>query len=456
MRDSLKRELISIVGDKRASDRPEDLVVYSYDAYTVESLPDLVLFPTSTEEVVRIMKIAYRENIPVTARGAGTNVAGESVPVRGGIALVFTRMDRILEIDAGNRRATVQPGVITNDLQQAAARLGLMYPPDPSSLMVATIGGNVATNAGGPRTVKYGVTSNYLLGLRVVLADGRVLETGSGKESPGFSYDLTNLICGSEGTLGLVTRIAVRLIPAPAATRTLRAHFARLDDCGRAVAAIIRQGIVPTALELMDRGITREVEQVGRLGLPLDAEGVLLIEVDGEPESLENQVERIKRVLADHHASGILAARDGEEADRLWAARRLAFSAMARLRPNSVTEDATVPVSKLPAMIEKVREIAERHHVQIGVLAHAGDGNLLPLILFDRRDEEEVRRVEAASQEIFREALAMDGTLSGEHGIGLAKAPFLPLQLDPVARTVTRSLKRALDPKGILNPGKFL
>lgn len=456
MRDGARRKLIDVVGQDRATDRQEDLVAYSYDAGPKEHLPEIVLFPASTDEVSAIMKVADRELIPVTARGSGTNLAGETIPLRGGIVLVLSRMDRILYLDAKQLTATVEPGVINYELQQAAAREGLMYPPDPASWMIATMGGTVGTNAGGPRTVKYGVTRDYLLGLTVVLADGRVLKTGRGALRSVAGYDLTHLFCGSEGTLGIITEITVRLIPRPASTRTLRADFGDLEDCGRAVAAIIREGIVPSALELMDRTIVAAVERVARLGLPSDVEGILLIEVDGDPESLDLITERITSVLAANRAARVLAPRDANEVEDLWRARRSAFSAMASLRPSAITEDATVPVSHLATMIRKVTEIAHRYRVDIGVLAHAGDGNLHPLISFDRRDAEEVRRVEAASEEIFREALALGGTLSGEHGIGLEKACFLSLEFDEVAFGVTRAVKQALDPKGILNPGKFV
>lgn len=456
MRKQIKAELIDIVGHRRGTDRSEDLVAHSYDAFTREQRPEIVLYPMSTAEVAAIVQVADRESIPVIPRGSGTNLAGQTVPVKGGIVLVLTQMDRIVFIDPANMMATVEPGVINFDLQQAVAAKGLMYPPDPASWMVATMGGTVGTNAGGPRTVKYGVTRDYLLGLTVVLADGSVLRTRNATARPWPAYDLTRLICGSEGTLGIVTEITVRLIPRPPDSRTLRADFHSLEDCSKAVAAIIAAGIVPAALELMDKGIVDAVESVGRLGLPADVEGILIIEVDGDSKGVEAQAREIAVLLKRHGASGVIAAKDHHEAQTLWRARRSAFSAMASLRPNSITEDATVPVSELATMIRKVTEIAERHRVQIGVLAHAGDGNLHPLLLFDQRDPEEVRRVEEASEEIFKEALALGGTLSGEHGIGLAKAGFLKLEMDPIALGVMRDIKRALDPRGILNPGKFV
>jgi glycolate oxidase len=456
MKDAVKQELRGIVGEGNATDRPEDLVAYSYDAYQVEHRPDLVLFPSSTEEVSQIMKVADREVIPVTGRGSGTNLAGEAVPIHGGIVLAFSRMNQVLSIDAENYAAVVQPGVINYDFHVAVSKQGLLYPPDPSSWLVASMGGNVCTNSGGPKTVKYGVTKDYLLGLTVVLANGEILSTGALGRKDGDGYDLTHLFCGSEGTLGIITEIRVRLVPKPKATRTLRADFPRLEDSGQAVADIIGAGIVPSALELLDDVVISAVEADAHLGLPSDIEGMLLVEVDGEPESLDPQVERIEEILRANNAVRVITANSQEEAQKLWTARRAAFSVMARLRPTVVMEDATVPVSNLPAMVRKVRESAERHNVQIGVVAHAGDGNLHPLVVYDSRDPEEVRRVTAATEEIYREAIALEGTLTGEHGIGISKQRLLPLQLDDVAMDVTRSIKQGLDPKGILNPGKFV
>lgn len=456
MKDSLKKELIAVVGQDRATDRPEDLVVYSLDPHIEEHLPDIVLFPVSTEEVSAVMKIAYREAVPVTPRGSGTNLAGQTVPLRGGIVLAMSRMDTILEIDRDNRIARVQPGVINFDLQQQVERYGLMYPPDPSSWTTSTMGGNVGTNAGGPRTMKYGVTRDYLLGLTVVLANGDVLHTGGRAIKNVTGYDLTRLMCGSEGTLGIITEIIVRLVPKPLDSRTIMAHFPKLEDSSDTVAAIVAAGIVPAALELMDRVVISAVEADTHLGLPTDVDAILLVEVDGDTESLDAHVRTIEQIVSQKKASGVESASSPEEAERLWKGRRAAFSVMARLRPNAIIEDATVPVANLTAMVRKITEIAEKHRLRIGVLAHAGDGNLHPLILFDQRDEAELHRVESAIEEIFREALALGGTLSGEHGIGMAKAPFLSMELDPVAMAVTRSLKQSLDPKGILNPGKFV
>lgn len=456
MNEKVKRELAAITGPERVTDNPEDLTIFSVDPHVEEHQPDLVIYPVATEEVSEIMKIAYREDLPVTPRGSGTNLAGETVPLSGGIVMVLTRMDSIVEIDPDNRIARVQPGVLNYDFQKEVEKLGLMYPPDPSSWKVATMGGTVGANAGGPKTLKYGVTRDYLLGLTAVLANGDVLHTGGRTIKNVTGFDLTRLLCGSEGTLGVITEIVVRLIPKPPASRTVMAHFPKLEDSSDAVSAIMAAGIVPAGLELMDKVVISAVEADAHLGLPTDVDAVLLVEVDGDEHGLAAQVEAIETILRDHHASGVISAETPEDADKLWAGRRAAFSVMARLRPNALIEDATVPVSNLTAMVRKTVEIGEKHNLTIGVLAHAGDGNLHPLILFDQRDKDELARVEAAIKEIFEEAIALGGTLSGEHGIGVAKAPFLPMELDPVALSVTKRIKQSLDPKGILNPGKFV
>jgi len=456
MEDRVKRELTAIVGPDRATDKPEDLVAYSLDPHIEEHLPDLVLYPLTTEEVSAIMRVAYREGIPVTPRGSGTDLAGETIPIKGGVVMAMSKMDSILQIDPDNRVARVQPGVINFEFQQEVAKYGLMYPPDPSSWKMATMGGTVGTNSGGPKTLKYGVTRDYLLGLTVVLANGDVLKTGGLAIKNVTGYDLTRLICGSEGTLGIVTEIIVRLIPKPRASRTVRADFPHLEDSSNAVAAIIGAGILPAGLELMDRVVISAVEVDAKLGLPTDVDAILLVEVDGDPEGLDAQVRKIEKILEENKARTVMVAASAEEADKLWTARRSAVSAMARLRPNTALEDATVPVSNLTEMIRRTVEISKKYNVQIGVLAHAGDGNLHPLVLFDQRDKDELQRVEAATEEIFRAALSLGGTLSGEHGIGMAKARFLPMELDEVAMSVTRRIKESLDPKRILNPGKFV
>lgn len=456
MNEDVKRELIAIVGEDRATDRPEDLVAYSLEPHVMEHRPELVLYPLTTEEVSSIMKVAYRETIPVVPRGSGTNLAGEVVPIKGGIVLALSRMDKIVEIDRDNLTARVQPGKINFDFQQEVEKYGLMYPPDPASWKMASMGGTVGTNAGGPKTLKYGVTRDYLLGLTVVLSNGDVLHTGGLPVKNVSGYDLTRLICGSEGTLGVVTEIIVKLVPKPRANRTLMAVFPKLEDSAATVSAIIREGIVPSALELMDKVVIGAVEADANLGLPTDVDAILLIEVDGDPEGLDGQVSKVEQIARENNARDVAAAKTPQEADKLWTGRRAAFSVMARLRPNAAMEDATVPVSKLPVMMRKIFEISDKYNVQMGVVSHAGDGNLHPLVVFDRKDDEEYKRVRKATEEIYREAVALGGTLTGEHGIGLAKKDFLPMVMDDVAFSVTRRIKESLDPKGILNPGKWV
>ncbi len=456
MKNETKRELRALLSPERATDRPEHLVAYSYDAYTEEHRPDMVVFPVSTEEIAAIMKIADRENIPVTPRGSGTNLAGESVPLRGGLVLCLSRMDKILSIDPANLTAIVQPGVINLDLQKTVEKMGLMYPPDPASWSVATIGGTTATNAGGPRTLKYGVTKDYLLGLTAVLSNGDVLKTGGRTLKNVTGYNLTGLMCGSEGTLGIIAEVILRLVPKPKASRTIRADFPHLENCSDAVAAIMASGIIPAALELMNRFTIGAVEKAFNLGLPDDAEGILVIQVDGTPEILEREVAQIESILWQGKAQNVIIAKDAADAEQIWLARRAAAPSLMRLRPNVITEDVTVPVSNLTVMIRKVSEICDRHGIQVGVIAHAGDGNLHPCMVFDRRDQDEFARVQKVCQEIVPEALALGGTLSGEHGIGIAKAPFLPFEMDRVALSVMHGIKKVFDPKGILNPGKFV
>lgn len=456
MRAEILRELATLLPRDRITTAPEDLVAYSFDGYAENLLPEVVVFPTTTEEVAAILRVAYREEVPVTPRGAGTNVAGESVASRGGIVLCLTQMDKILSIDARSLTATVQAGVIPFDLQKEADKVGLMYPPDPSTWTVATMGGTVATNAGGPRTLKYGVTKDYLLGVTAVLADGEVLKTGGGTLKNATGYNLTALLCGSEGTLAVITEITARLVPKPAASRTLRADFLKIEDCSDAVAAIMAGGIIPAALEFMDQFVVSAVEQAFHLGLPTDAAGMLLVQVDGAPETLGREVAHIERVLGEKRARNILVAEDGAQAEKLWLARRAAGPSVFRMKPDVITEDVTVPVAQFTTMVKKAVDICAKNRVTAGILAHAGDGNLHPCLLFDKRDAEEFTRVEATLGEMAQAAVDLGGTLSGEHGIGIAKAPFLRLELNEGARRVTRDLKRCFDPKGILNPGKFL
>lgn len=372
------------------------------------------------------------------------------------MVVVTTQFNRILEIDEDNLTATVQPGMILADFHHAVEAVGLFYPPDPASLSVATLGGTVAEGAGGPRGVKYGTTKDYVIGLEVVLASGEIIRTGSKTMKDVSGYDLTHLFVGSEGTLGIITEITVRLLPLPEAKETCLAVFDSIDDAARAVTATIRSRIIPATLELLDDVTMRCIEAYKPTGLPQDAEAILLIEVDGSREEVARQLDRVVASARQAGAREVKVAQNEAEREALWQARRSAFAAMSRARPSIVVEDATVPRPAIPAMVRAIREAAHRHRVQVGLMAHAGDGNMHPQIMCDLRDEEEMGRVELFTQEIFRAALEMGGTLTGEHGIGLQKRPFLAWQFGDGGVEAMRRIKHALDPNGILNPGKVL
>ena len=452
----LLREFEKALSKERVKYQPEDLISYSYDAYLSEFQPEAVLLPLSTQELVRVMKIATQYQVPVTPRGSGTNLFSGSLAKQGGIILCFSLMNKIPEIDPANRYAIVEPGVIVADLQRQVEARGLFYPPDPGSSNIATIGGTVNTNAGGMRGVKYGVTRDYILGLELVLVNGDIIQVGSRVAKDVVGYDLVRLICGSEGTLALTTLITLRLLPKPETRRTILAAYLRLEDASRTVAEIMGAGIIPATLELMDRVIIKAVEDFLHMGLPLDVEGLLLIEVDGYQGAVMQQLEVISHLCTSLGAQSIKVATSERENEQLWLARRSAFGAMARVMPNCIIEDATVPVSYLPTAIKRVQEIAHKYELLIGVLAHAGDGNLHPFILVDGRNPEELLKVEKASEELFRYAVSVGGTLSGEHGIGTAKYRYLGLKLDPLSLEIMRKIKKIFDPQGILNPGSFL
>ena len=454
--DAIKDEIRAIVGHEWFLDSPEDLVTYSYDGFLREFMPDAVIVPGDKEEIAGVMKVANRERINIIPRGAGTNICGSSVAREGGVIIAFHRLNRILEIEPESMCAVVQPGVVNADFQKAVAAYGLMYPPDPASMFVSTIGGNVALNAGGPRGVKYGVTRDYLLGLEVVLPSGEIIHTGGKTLKNVSGYNLTQLMCGSEGTLGIITEVIVRLVPLAPAKATLQATYRDLDHAATTVSAIIGAGIVPTTLELMDRTVLDVISDYGGAQFSDEAQAVLLIEVDGEDILVEAQGKRIEAFCRERGAFQVERASTPEEADRLWQARRTAFGAVASLRPNCIVEDATVPVKMLPAIIRKIVEVADKYDLQIGVLAHAGDGNLHPLIMTDLRDTEEMARVDQALVELVDAAIEMGGTLTGEHGIGIAKDRFMTKEFSQASIQLMRGIKRVFDPHNILNPGSFL
>jgi len=454
--EAIKDELMTIVGKDRYFDQKEDLISYSYDAFMVEGQPEAVLFPITTEEVSKIVVVASREKIPVTARGSGTNLTGGSVPTRGGIVLAFTKMNKILKIDKENRLATVQPGLINMAFQKELAKQGLFFPPDPASMAISTMGGNVAENAGGPRAVKYGVTKDYLLALEVVLASGQVVRTGSLTIKNVTGYNLTQLFCGSEGTLGLITAMTLKLLPLPETRRTLQVAYKDLEDAGKTVVKIVDLGFLPVALELLDNVFINIIEDYTHIGLPKEAEALLLIEVDGPEVAVEAQAEQLNKLCQELGAIEVKVAKTVEENDEIWKARRSAYGAEARLRPTAIAEDCTVPVGKLVQMVREVAKIAKKYTLLIPVVAHAGDGNLHPQILTDIRDKEEMKRVEKAIDEISIKAVELGGTLTGEHGIGIAKREILPLELGEAAMEITRNIKKAFDPHNILNPDKVV
>ena len=436
---------------------PEDLAVYSYDGTFAEGSPDLVCLPETTEQVSQIVRLAAEAHVPIVPRGMGSGLAAGSIPMpTGGIVLCLTRMNHILEIDTENATVRAEAGVVTADLQTAVEKMGLFYPPDPSSIRHSTIGGNVACNAGGPRCLKYGVTGDYVLGLTVVLADGQILKTGQKTIKDVTGYDLNGLFTGSEGTLGLVTEVLLRLIAKPRYARTALAEFASLDDACRTVTAILQAGILPASLELMDQTAILCIEDAMHLGLNTDVEASLIIETDGTDEqSVLSEIEASSRICQESGARLVKMAQNEAERNNLWKARRSMAPALARLAPNKLGEDITVPRSAIPEVVHRLRAISAKYGLPIAIFGHAGDGNLHPNILFDKRQPEQWAKAEQMVAEIFDASLAVGGTLSGEHGVGVLKRPYLERALGPLSIEVQRHIKQALDPLNILNPGKI-
>lgn len=449
------QELQQIFGPKNVLTSKISLEAYGYDSSPFYGMPDAVVFAEDTLSVSRFMRLASREGLNVIARGAGTNLSGGCVATEGGIILALNRLNRILEIDPVNETALVEPGVPNMTLQKAAAPYGLMYAPDPASLRVATIGGNVAEGAGGMRGVKYGVARDHLLGLEVVLADGDIVELGgNGKFAPGI--DVTGIFCASEGTFGVMTKIRVKLVRVAESVRTMMAVFDSLENAGKTVSTIISQGIVPVTLEIMDRTMVRAVDDFLKLGLPRDAEALLLMEIDGCPEELDRQADRIVTISKDTGATQVVLATSEQQRQDLWRARRSGNGALGRIKPAYMVQDVTVPRHKLPWMLTYVADIAKKYNITIAQLAHAGDGNLHPHLLYDPANNDEHERVEKAAFEIFMAALDCGGTLTGEHGIGIEKKQFMPMAFTPEDMQFMADIKKALDPSLILNKGKVL
>ena len=452
----VKQRLIQIVGSENFEDSKTERLVYSYDATpNFQAMPDAVVKPRNTGEVSEIMKICNEYAIPIVPRGSGTNLCAGTCPQEGGIVLLFTHMREILEIDEDNLTMTVQPGVITQDLIQKAEEKGFFYPPDPSSMKISTIGGNINENSGGLRGLKYGVTRDYVLGIEAVLANGDIIRTGGKLAKDVAGYDLTRLLVGSEGTLAIITEATLKLIPMPETKKTILALYHDMEAAARSVSKIISAKIIPATLEFLDRPTLKVVEDFAQIGLPTDVEAVLLIEQDGSKEVVERDILNIAKICEDEMAISVQVAQTEAEAEALRTARRAALSALARLSPTTILEDATVPRSEIANMVKAINEIALKHNVTICTFGHAGDGNLHPTCTTDARNKDEMERVEKAFEDIFIKAIELGGTITGEHGVGIMKAPYLELKLKPEGIAAMQAIKAGLDPNNILNPGKM-
>ncbi|MFB3160933.1 glycolate oxidase subunit GlcD [Neobacillus sp. 179-J 1A1 HS] len=453
--NEVKQKLISIVTEKNFDDSKIERLVYSYDATpNFQSMPDAVISPRNSEEISDILKICNQYGVPIVPRGSGTNLCAGTCPTEGGIVVLFKHMNKILEIDEENLTVTVQPGVITLDMIHAIEEKGLFYPPDPSSMKISTIGGNINENSGGLRGLKYGVTRDYVMGLEAVLPNGDIIRTGGKLAKDVAGYDLTRLFVGSEGTLGVITEATLKLIPMPETRKTMLALYQDLSAAARSVSKIIANKIIPTTLEFLDQATLKVVEDYAQIGLPTDVQAVLLIEQDGPPEVVERDIAKIAEVCKQQNAVSIQIAATEEEAMALRTARRAALSAVARLAPTTILEDATVPRSEIANMVKAINEITEKYQLTICTFGHAGDGNLHPTCATDARNHDEMERVEKAFAEIFEKAIELGGTITGEHGVGAMKAPYLEWKLKKEGIAAMMGIKQAFDPNNIMNPGK--
>ncbi|MEB6548769.1 glycolate oxidase subunit GlcD [Heyndrickxia sporothermodurans] len=452
---TFKDRLHQIVGKENVDDSKAGRLVYSYDATPqFQSMPDIIASPRNTKEVSDIVKLCSEFKVPIVPRGSGTNLCAGTCPTEGGLVLLFKHMNQILEIDEENLTITVQPGIITLDMIHAVEEKGLFYPPDPSSMKISTIGGNINENSGGLRGLKYGVTRDYVLALEIVLPNGDIIRTGGKLAKDVAGYDLTRLFVGSEGTLGIITEATLKLIPMPETKKTMLALFQDLEAAARSVSKIIANKIIPTTLEFLDQPTLIAVEEFAKIGLPTNVKAVLLIEQDGSPGVVNRDMDKMAAICLEENAEAVQVANSEEEADALRTARRVALSALARLKPTTILEDATVPRSEIAKMVRAINEIAEKYHVNISTFGHAGDGNLHPTCLTDVRNKEEIERVEQAFAEIFEKAIELGGTITGEHGVGVMKAPYLEWKLGKEGIAAMKAIKASFDPLNIMNPGK--
>jgi glycolate oxidase/D-lactate dehydrogenase len=451
-------KLIEVLGREKVSTSLVERKLYSYDATPIpieRALPSAVVFPTSQEDVQKLVKICYEEEIPIFPRGAGSGLTGGAVPtLEKGVVVSFERMNRF-QIDVDNATAVVEPGVITYEFQKEVERFGLFYPPDPSSFKYSTIGGNIAENAGGPRCLKYGVTREYVLGLTAVIKEGEVIKTGNPVIKDVAGYDITKLFVGSEGTLGLITSAVLKLIPKPKARGTALILFNNLEDVGRVVTKIMTSGIFPSALEFMDRDAIRAVEEFKPVGLPKDVSALLLVEVDGSPQSVKEDIKAVEG-LAKAMGLEVKVAEDEESAEKLWTARKSLGPALGNLRTGKINEDVVVPRVYLSEAIRDYRKVAEKYGLLMVIFGHIGDGNLHVNLLYDKKNKEEEERAERAVDEIFEITLRYNGSITGEHGVGLTKRKFLEYQFGPVGMEILRGIKKVFDPKNLFNPGKVI
>ena len=453
---SITDGLTSILGAQSVLTRPEDVIPYSFDATAaLRQVPAAVVFPHTTDEVSRCVLFAAAQSLSIVTRGSGTGLSGGSVPSAGSVVLCLAQMNKILDIDSRNLVLRTQPGVTTLAIDEAAARHGLFYPPDPGSIRISSIGGNVAENSGGLRGLKYGVTRDYVMALEVVLPDGRIARFGSACVKDVAGYSMKDLFIGSEGTLGVITEILLKLVPRPPARRTMLALYDRIEDAADTVSAIIEGRIIPCTLEFLDQMTACCVEEYSHLGLPTDCAAVLLMETDGHPAAVADEAERMSQIARANGARDVRVAKDDAEGLALAAARRNAFSALARRRPTTILEDFTVPRSELAAMVTFIAETARAANLQVGTFGHMGDGNLHPTFLTDERDAVEMARVHHALDLIAKKTLELGGTITGEHGVGLAKKAWLRLQMGDSSFEVMKQIKHTLDPRGLLNPGKI-